>query len=101
MAHAQFVSNVADYGMNVQQAMEAARFRKSGAPGCDVRIEGRVPAAAIQGLAERGHQVRTIAPYDSAVMGRGQAILFNSSTKTKFGASDPRADGAAVPEPIR
>jgi gamma-glutamyltranspeptidase/glutathione hydrolase len=101
MAHAQFVSNVVDYGMNVQQAMETARFRKTGAPGCDVRIEGRVPAAAVQNLTQRGHQVQRIAAYDSAVTGRGQAILYNSTTKTKFGASDPRADGAAVPEPIR
>jgi gamma-glutamyltranspeptidase/glutathione hydrolase len=101
MAHAQFVSNVVDYGMNVQQAMEAARFRKTGAPGCDVRIEGRVPAAVVQGLKERGHQAQVIAPYDAAVTGRGQAILYNSTTKTKFGASDPRADGSAVPEPIR
>ena len=101
MAHAQFVSNVVDYGMNVQQAMETARFRKTGAPGCDVRIEGRVPAAAIQNLTQRGHEVQVAAPYDSIVTGRGQAILFNSTTKTKFGASDPRADGAAVPEPIR
>jgi len=101
MAHAQFVSNVVDYGMNVQQAMETARFRKTGAPGCDVRIEGRVPAAVVQGLTQRGHQVQTVAPYDSSVTGRGQAILYNSTTKTKFGASDPRADGAAVPEPIR
>jgi gamma-glutamyltranspeptidase/glutathione hydrolase len=101
MAHAQFVSNVVDYGMNVQQAMESARFRKNGAPGCDVRIEGRVPAAAIQGLNARGHQVQVIREYDSAVTGRGQAILYNSTTKTKFGASDPRADGSAVPEPIR
>ena len=100
MAHAQFVSNVVDYGMNVQQAMEAARFRKTGAPGCDVRIEGRVPAAVIRGLMRLGHQVQTIAPYDSSATGRGQAILYNSSTKVKFGASDPRADGAAVPEPI-
>ncbi len=101
MAHAQFVSNIADYGMNVQQAMETARFRKTGAPGCDVRIEGRVPAAAIQRLLRLGHQVQTVAPYDSAVTGRGQAILFNSSTKVKYGASDPRADGAAVPEPLQ
>jgi gamma-glutamyltranspeptidase/glutathione hydrolase len=101
MAHAQFVSNVVDYGMNVQQALEAARFRKTGAPGCDVRIEGRVPAAVVQNLTQRGHQVQTIAPYDSSVTGRGQAILYNSTTKTKFGASDPRADGSAVPEPIR
>ena len=101
MAHAQFVSNVVDYGMNVQQAMESARFRKSGAQGCDVRIERRVPAAAIQSLNERGHQVQLVREYDSAVTGRGQAILYNSTTKTKFGASDPRADGSAVPEPIR
>jgi len=101
MAHAQFVSNVVDYGMNVQQAMEAARFRKNGAPGCDVRIEGRVPAAVIRALNQRGHQVQIVREYDSAVTGRGQAILYNSTTKTKFGASDPRADGSAVPEPIR
>jgi gamma-glutamyltranspeptidase/glutathione hydrolase len=100
-AHAQFVSNVVDYDLNIQQAMESARFRKTGAPGCDVRIEGRVPPAVLQGLKDLGHQVQTISPYDSAVTGRGQAILFNSVTKTKFGASDPRADGSAVPEPIR
>jgi gamma-glutamyltranspeptidase/glutathione hydrolase len=101
MAHAQFVSNVVDYDLNIQQAVESARFRKNGAPGCDVRIEGRVPPAVIQGLKDLGHQVQSISPYDSAVTGRGQAILFNSATKTKFGASDPRADGSAVPEPIR
>jgi len=100
MAHAQFVSNVVDYDLNIQQAIESARFRKNGAPGCDVRIEGRVPTAVVQGLKELGHQVQTVNPYDSAVTGRGQAILFNSASKTKFGASDPRADGSAVPEPI-
>jgi len=55
----------------------------------------------VQGLRDRGHQVQVISAYDSAATGRGQAILYNSTTKTKFGASDPRADGAAVPEPIR
>jgi hypothetical protein len=33
-------------------------------------------------------------------MGRGQAILHNSRTKTNYAASDPRADGAAIPEPV-
>jgi gamma-glutamyltranspeptidase/glutathione hydrolase len=33
-------------------------------------------------------------------MGRGQAILHDSKTGTNYAASDPRADGAAVPEPI-
>ncbi|MBV8904278.1 MAG: hypothetical protein JOZ22_11640 [Acidobacteriia bacterium] len=33
-------------------------------------------------------------------MGRGQAILHDSKTGTNYAASDPRADGAAIPEPI-
>jgi gamma-glutamyltranspeptidase/glutathione hydrolase len=36
----------------------------------------------------------------SAVMGRGQAVLHNSKTGGNSGASDPRADGSAEPEPI-
>jgi gamma-glutamyltranspeptidase / glutathione hydrolase len=101
MAHAQFVSNVIDYGMNVQQAMDAARFRKTSAAGCDVLIESRVPAPALQQLSERGHKVQVTRAFNAANMGRGQAILYNSATKTKFAASDPRADGSAEPEPIR
>lgn len=43
-AHAQFVSNVVDFGMNIQAAMEAARFRKVTFQGCDVDMEDRIPA---------------------------------------------------------
>ena len=45
MAHAQFVSNYVDYGMSLQEALEAPRFFKNNAPGCDVYIESRVPRA--------------------------------------------------------
>ena len=31
--------------------------------------------------------------------GIGQAVIYNSATGVKYGASDPRKDGAAVPEP--
>jgi gamma-glutamyltranspeptidase/glutathione hydrolase len=34
------------------------------------------------------------------LMGRGQAVLHDSRTKVNYGASDSRADGAAVPEPL-
>jgi gamma-glutamyltranspeptidase/glutathione hydrolase len=33
-------------------------------------------------------------------MGRGQAILHDSRTGINYAASDPRADGAAIPEPL-
>src|SRR6185295_6063544 len=35
LAHAQFVSNIVDYGMNIQQALESPRFTKNSANGCD------------------------------------------------------------------
>ncbi len=31
-------------------------------------------------------------------MGRGQAVLHDSTTNVNYGASEPRADGAAIPE---
>ena len=99
LAHAQFASNIADYGMNVQAALETARFTKRDAPGCDVSIEGRVPFATLQRLSEMGHQIAIRRNYTQE-MGRGNAILHDSKTGTNYGASDPRADGAAIPEPI-
>jgi gamma-glutamyltranspeptidase/glutathione hydrolase len=100
LAHAQFVSNLVDYNMNLQAALEAPRFTKRNSTGCDLSIEVRVPAATLQQLSERGHQIAIRREYTQE-MGRGQAILHNSKTGTNYAASDPRADGAAVPEPIR
>jgi gamma-glutamyltranspeptidase/glutathione hydrolase len=99
LAHAQFVSNIVDYGMNIQGALEYPRFAKNNAPGCDVSIESRIPAGTIQELTKLGHVVRTVPEY-LETMGRGQAILHDSKTGMNYAASDPRADGAAIPEPV-
>lgn len=99
LAHAQFVSNIVDYGMNIQAALEAPRFTKRNAGGCDVSVEMRVPVATLQQLSERGHQIRIRREYTQE-MGRGQAILHDSRTGTNYAASDPRADGEAIPAPI-
>ena len=99
LAHAQFVSDIVDYGMNVQEALETARWTKRTAQGCDVSIEDRVPLKTLQQLSEWGHDLRIRRGY-TLEMGRGQAILRNSSTGTNFAGSDPRTDGAADPEPI-
>ena len=99
LAHAQFVSNFVDFGMNLQEAMEAPRFSKGNAPGCDVTIESRVPSTTVDQLSLLGHMVRMVREYIEG-MGRGQAIMHNSKTGVNFAASDPRADGAAIPEPI-
>lgn len=96
-AHAQFVSNIADHGMNIQSALEAPRFTKLNFGGCDVMIESRVPAAVRDALAARGHKVEALGPFASQV-GGGQAVIHDAAAGVNYGASDPRKDGAAVPE---
>jgi gamma-glutamyltranspeptidase / glutathione hydrolase len=97
LAHAQFVSNVVDYGMNIQEALETARFTVSSERGCNIVIESRVPPEVRQKLSAMGHQLDLRREYSTA-MGRGQAVLHDAKIKVNYGASDPRADGAAVPE---
>jgi gamma-glutamyltranspeptidase/glutathione hydrolase len=98
VAHAQFVSNVVDYGMNIQAALDNARFTVSPKRGCNVVIESRVKADVLQKLSAMGHQLDVRKEYSTA-MGRGQAVLHNSKIGVNYGASDPRADGSAEPEP--
>src|SRR5580692_2036 len=98
LAHAQFVSNVVDYGMNIQAALENARFTVSSKRGCDIVIESRVPADVRQKLSAMGHQLLVQREYSTA-MGRGQAVMHDSNTNVNYAASDPRADGSAAPEP--
>jgi len=97
-AHAQFVSNVVDYGMNIQAALEAPRFTKLHFGGCDFMMEDRVPEAVRKALEERGHPLTLRGAY-STWMGGGQVVLHDSATGVNYGASSPRKDGAAVPEP--
>ncbi len=95
-AHAQFVSNVVDFGMNIQGALEAARFTKLTFEGCDLNMETRVSPAVMNELTTMGHVIRPVGEY-SLGMGGGQAVM-SVAGGVHFGASDPRKDGAAVPE---
>jgi gamma-glutamyltranspeptidase / glutathione hydrolase len=97
-AHAQFVSNVVDRGMNIQAALEAPRFTKLTFDGRDVMLEGRFSAATRDSLNELGHEVDTQGDYCS-FMGGGQAVMREDGVN--YGASDPRKDGCAIPEPTK
>lgn len=98
LAHAQFVSNIADYGMNIQQAVEAARFTVHPERGCNIRIESRVKPEVLDKLLGMGHKLDVREEY-SSFMGRGNAVLHDSKSNINYGGSDPRADGSAEPEP--
>jgi gamma-glutamyltranspeptidase/glutathione hydrolase len=97
-AHAQFVSNIVDHHMNLQAALEAPRFTKLTFGGCDVMIEARVPPQVRSALARRGHKLQVLGDYSGRV-GGGQAVLCDRAARVHYGASSPRKDGAAVPEP--
>jgi gamma-glutamyltranspeptidase/glutathione hydrolase len=96
-AHAQFVANVVDFKMNIQLALEAARFTKTTFPGCDVQMENRIPGNVRNELTAKGHEI-TVRGAFSANMGGGQAVMRDFATGVNFGGSDPRKDGAAVPQ---
>lgn len=96
-AHAQFVSNVVDFGMNVQAALEQPRFTKETFDGCDVEMEQTIPPEIRTGLTVRGHQIKLLEPFSFSV-GQGAAVVRDSSRQVNFAAGDPRSDGAAIPQ---
>jgi gamma-glutamyltranspeptidase/glutathione hydrolase len=81
--------NLIDFGMNVQEAGEAARFRHSGA---GLALESAISAETRAGLESRGHKIiSTIGAF-----GGFQGILIDPRTGVLMGGSDPRKDGQAV-----
>jgi gamma-glutamyltranspeptidase/glutathione hydrolase len=87
--HVQVLLNLIDFGMNIQEAGEAARFRHSPA---GIALESAITADARFGLAARGHHL-TETP---GVFGGFQGILIDPKTHVLMAGSDPRKDGMAA-----
>ncbi|MFX0541819.1 gamma-glutamyltransferase family protein [Roseovarius sp. S4756] len=86
--HARFVSNLADFGMDPQTAIDAPRaFADKG----EMRVERGYSDAVRADLAERGHKV--VIPQEA--IGGAQAIEIREDGVLE-GASDPRKDGCAL-----
>jgi gamma-glutamyltranspeptidase/glutathione hydrolase len=98
-AHVQVISNIVDHGLNIQQALEAPRFVKLTFAGTDVMMESRFSEEARAGLTRRGHEIDPQGEFSNMV-GGGQAVMHDARAHVSFGGSDPRKDGAAIPEPL-
>ena len=87
--HAQVLMNMIDFGMDVQQAGEQARFRhfESG-----LALESAIGPDVRKLLEAKGHKL-TMAP---GMFGGYQAIMIDPKTGALFGGSDPRKDGCAI-----
>ena len=89
----QMVLNVLEFGMNVQEAIEAARFRVM--TGTTINMEERVPLAAREKLEARGHDVNLLGQWGMEV-GGGHAIGCDPASGILMGGADPRRDGYAL-----
>jgi gamma-glutamyltranspeptidase/glutathione hydrolase len=89
MGHVQVMLNTLDYGMDIQQAIDMPRIFFDGER---TLPERGMPAATLQGLRDRGHDV-AIAPLP---WGGGQAICIDWNRGVLVGGSDPRKDGCAL-----
>jgi gamma-glutamyltranspeptidase/glutathione hydrolase len=89
----QMILNYLEFGMNVQEAIEAPRFRVMG--GVRINMEDRIPQEARDALAQRGHDVNLLGQWTSEV-GGGHAISADPATGVLMGGADPRRDGYAL-----
>jgi gamma-glutamyltranspeptidase/glutathione hydrolase len=88
-AHAQIVMNLVDFGMNIQEAGDAARMRHTGD---GLALESSIGAEVRRALEARGHTIVD----GRGAMGGYQAILIDPTTGVLWGGSDPRKDGLAI-----
>jgi gamma-glutamyltranspeptidase/glutathione hydrolase len=99
--HVQVLLNIIDFGMNLQEAGDAPRFRHTGSSqptgevmtdGGRVALESGIPAEVQRDLVKRGHRVVTA----NGGFGGYQGIWWNHETDVLIGASESRKDGCAA-----
>lgn len=102
--HVQIITNIIDFGMNLQEAGDAARWRHSGSTqptdaadaflqdSGTLNLESGIPYSVVRGLMLRGHDVS----YDAGGYGGYQAIMWDAENGVYYGASESRKDGQAA-----
>ena len=89
--HAHVMSNMCDFGMDPQEAIDAPRAFADPVDGA-LRVENALSASTLSALADKGHVLtRTDDP-----IGGAQAIMLDAANGVLIGASDPRKDGMAI-----
>ena len=99
--HVQVLCNIIDFGMNLQEAGDAARFHHTGSSeptgqtmtdGGRLALESGIPIEVGRELAQRGHNVHSA----SGGFGGYQAIRYDAVHDLLIGASESRKDGHAA-----
>jgi gamma-glutamyltranspeptidase/glutathione hydrolase len=97
--HLQVISNIVDFSLDAQEAIEAPRWLSGrfllGDPVDVLNVEGRFPTRVLDGLAAKGHRIKVLEDW-AEVMGHAQAIMIAPDSGVLMGGADPRGDGAAL-----
>ncbi|MDQ5835215.1 MAG: gamma-glutamyltransferase [Acidobacteriota bacterium] len=88
----QVITNVIDFDMNIQQAIDAPRIHHQWLPDELVYEPYGMSADTFRALEERGHKLTAKPRY----MGDAQGIMIDEKTGVRLGASDPRGSGEPV-----
>ena len=91
--HLEVITNMVDYGMDPQAALNALRFQVIG----DITlIEEELAPEVIGGLQSMGHQLEMVRGHARVGMGGGQVIQRNPESGVLWAGSEPRKDGCAI-----
>jgi gamma-glutamyltranspeptidase/glutathione hydrolase len=90
--HVQFLVNLIDFHMNLQEAVDAPRLRHV----CEdvVYLEDGITDQVAAALEKKGHRIRRGEPVNQ--VGGAQAVYFDREQGVLLGASDRRKDGCAI-----
>ncbi len=94
--------NVVEFGMNIQQAIEAPRWTTRSFPSSpfphtmypnDIGVESRIPVATRAELVRKGHKMTVHGPWS---MGSNGAILIDTESGVLHAGADPRVNAYAI-----
>jgi gamma-glutamyltranspeptidase / glutathione hydrolase len=97
----QTLINMIDFGLNIQQAIEAPRWSSRAFPASpfphtmypgDLAVESRIPESTRQALISRGHKLRVDPPWS---LGSNAGIVVDMNTGVLSAGADPRVDAYA------
>jgi len=97
----QTLINMIDFGMNIQQAIEAPRWSSRAFPASpfphtmypgDMSVEARIPQTTREALISKGHKLRVTSPWS---LGSNGGIVIDATTGVLSAGADPRVDAYA------
>jgi gamma-glutamyltranspeptidase/glutathione hydrolase len=94
--HAQVMTAVFDFGLDIQSALEAPRWVAGRElPENALAVESRLPVATVEELRKRGHEIQMAESW-AQTMGSAHGIIIHPENGLRMGGADPRSDGAAI-----